>query len=87
MKNKKSKIKIHVTQEDIDGASCGFKDCPISRAIKRQLECNVVHTFPYSGIMFNGKTYLPSDRTIAFIHKFDRKEKVKPFSFILGRTL
>jgi hypothetical protein len=77
-------MKITVTQEDIKQGVAGSPwDCPVGRAVYRATG----QRFGVDDVSIDGDLRQPSFKTpkavANFIHKFDRKELVKPFTFSL----
>lgn len=79
-------MKIQVTQDDIDkGEIENPNTCAIARAVKRETHRRHVGIYEDNGIEIEKDHYkMPWTKTIRnFIDRFDKGEKVRPFSFEL----
>lgn len=84
-------IKIEVTEEDIkDGVRENVKQCPVARAVLRQLDFAEVVEVSMGGIDINfdvpGRKFIRykiPKKVMRFIQRFDEGKSVKPFSFVL----
>jgi hypothetical protein len=79
-------MKITVTKEDIQrGIRSSACSCPIARACNRQTRPTRVFgvTMRVDTVLGGSQSFDLSRRAQQFIARFDRKKKVKPFSFIV----
>ena len=79
-----TRIKVDVTQEDIDhGVQSDCRKCPVARAISRALGFQV-EAYSTIGIWLSDSDKVPTPAIAsAFIRQFDEFKPVSPFSFDL----
>lgn len=76
-------MKIQVLSQDIkNGHVASQWSCPISLALRRATKANLVATGLFSVVIAGQSVSLPLS-AIQFRKKFDRREKVYPFTFEL----
>ena len=82
-----NKIRITVTQEDIDkGVPCNSVRCPIAKAVDRKFGLNLLGASVGSRIItcfHNGKhrKFQMSKSGMKFVQRFDDRKIVEPFTF------
>jgi hypothetical protein len=75
------KIKIEVTQDDIDqGCRWSANHCPIARAVAQRFHSTQVGV-NRTWIRVGSITFKTPLRAVRFIKRFDGKNLVKPFKF------
>ena len=77
-------MKIRITQADIDmGTPCSGAHCPVALAVKRRLKTYDVSVLPNRTYAYKGGRDMRlkhDSATTQFIHDFDFKLPVKPFT-------
>lgn len=78
-------ISINITRAHIrDGVRGSECNCPIALALKDALITNNV-SVSGSGIYVNGTKFEVDKNDLKFIDRFDRGQRVRPYSFSLNR--
>jgi hypothetical protein len=87
------RVHVHVTADDIQGASSTSANCPIARAIRREYNVQDVFVHPYDSMLIRvgDLIYLFSRRALTFALRYDNwreepsREEPKPGTFYLRR--